>query len=169
MAGIPDDVIQEIRSRSDIVDVVSSYVALVDSSIEMENFVNDNYVTVGSGNADTLTFGDSNEFKLPEEKLDCEELKNYIGKEVIAGIRSEAIHDEPMYLSQFSDWVIDATVEVTELMGAEIFLYINSQGQNLIARVSPRSKAKAGDVVKVAFDVNRLHIFDKDTELCICH
>jgi hypothetical protein len=39
---------------------VSSYVALVDSSIAMENFVNDNYFTIGSGNANTLTFGDSN-------------------------------------------------------------------------------------------------------------
>ena len=39
---------------------VSSYVALVDSTIDMENFVNDTYFTVGSGNANTLTFGDSN-------------------------------------------------------------------------------------------------------------
>jgi hypothetical protein len=39
---------------------VSTYVALVDSAIEMENFVNKNYFTVGNTNADTLTFGDSN-------------------------------------------------------------------------------------------------------------
>ena len=39
---------------------VSSYVALVDSSIEMENFVNENNFTIGSINAETLTFGDSN-------------------------------------------------------------------------------------------------------------
>ena len=39
---------------------VSSYVALVDSTIGMENFVNDNYFTVGSGSANTLAFGDSN-------------------------------------------------------------------------------------------------------------
>ena len=110
-----------------------------------------------------------NEFKLPEEKAENEEIQKYIGKEVIAGIRSEAIHDEPMYLSQLADWVIDANVEVTELMGAEIFLYLNSFEQNFTARVSPRSKAKSGDVVKVAFDINRMHFFDKDTELCICH
>ena len=39
---------------------ISSYVALVDSSIEMENFVNENNFTIGSTDAAALTFGDSN-------------------------------------------------------------------------------------------------------------
>ena len=39
---------------------ISSYVALVDGSIEMENFVNENNFTIGSANAGTLIFGDSN-------------------------------------------------------------------------------------------------------------
>jgi multiple sugar transport system ATP-binding protein len=41
--------------------------------------------------------------------------------------------------------------------------------QNLIARVSPRSSARAGDTVKIAFDAAKFHIFDKDTERCLVH
>ena len=111
------------------------------------------------------------EIKLPTDKANNPALKEYIDQEVIFGIRPEAIHDEPMYLSQFSDWVIDASVEVTELMGAEIYLYLSFEGQedatnnkNIIARVSSRSQSRAGDKIKVAFDVNHLHFFDKDTE-----
>ena len=85
------------------------------------------------------------------------------------GVRPECIHDEPMYLSSLSEWVIDANVEITELMGAEIHLYLVAEEQNIIARVSSRSKAKSGDVIKVAFDMSRVHIFDKDTEKCVVH
>jgi multiple sugar transport system ATP-binding protein len=54
-------------------------------------------------------------------------------------------------------------------MGAEIYLYLVSEEQNLVARVSPRSQARAGDSIKVALEVSRMHFFDKDTEKCICH
>ena len=67
-------------------------------------------------------------------------------------------------------------MDVTELMGAEIYLYLGFDGQddatngkNIIARVSSRSTSRAGDNIKVALDTSRMHIFDKDTERCIVH
>ena len=62
-------------------------------------------------------------------------------------------------------------------MGAEIYLYLSfegiehaiEEGKNVIARVSARSLSRSGDNIKVAFDMSRVHIFDKDTEKCICH
>ena len=60
-------------------------------------------------------------------------------------------------------------MDVTELMGAEIYLYLTVGETNLIARVSSRSTSRAGDTIKVAFDTSRIHIFDKDTERCIAH
>jgi multiple sugar transport system ATP-binding protein len=107
--------------------------------------------------------------KLPADKAKAEELAPYIGQEVIAGLRPEAIHDEPMYLAQLPDTQLDAYVDVTELMGAEIYLYILIGETKLIARVSSRSTSRSGDTIKVAFDMSRLHIFDKDTERCILH
>ena len=118
-----------------------------------------------------VVFGE-NELKLPKEKSENPALREYIGKEVIAGIRPECIHDEPMYISQFPDTCIDAYVEVTELMGAEIYLYLAAVGTEdvkLTGRVSSRSTARAGDTVKIALDISRMHLFDKDTEECICH
>ncbi len=115
-----------------------------------------------------LTYG-NNSIKLPAEKGNNPDLKDYFGQEVIAGIRPEAIRDEASYLEQYPDCIINTDVEVTELMGAEIYLYLISEEQNLIARVSPTSTARAGDNIKVAMDPTKIHIFDKDTERCIVH
>ena len=122
-----------------------------------------------------LTFG-SNSVKLPADKANNPALKEYIGQQVVCGIRPECVHDEPVHLQAMPDTQIDASVEVTELMGSEIYLYLGFDGQedatggkNIIARVSSRSTARAGDSIKVAFDTSRVHIFDKDTEKCIVH
>ena len=120
-----------------------------------------------------FTFGE-NSLKLPDDKANNPALKDYIGKEIILGVRPECLHDEARYLEAMPDSIITADVEVTELMGAEIYLYLTTSGaddevQNLIARVSPRSEARAGDKVKIAVELGRVHVFDKDTERCIAH
>ena len=103
---------------------------------------------------------------VPESKVN-DELSNYVGKEIILGVRPEAIHDEEMYLSNATTGVIDTNVEITEMMGAETYLYLLCEGIPLTARVSPRSTARPGDDIKVAIDPNRIHIFDKETEKAI--
>ncbi|WP_028521554.1 ABC transporter ATP-binding protein [Ruminococcus flavefaciens] len=103
---------------------------------------------------------------VPESKVN-EDLGSYVGKEIILGVRPESIHDEEMYLSNASTGVIDANVEITEMMGAETYLYLLCEGIPLTARVSPRSTARPGDDIKVAIDPNRIHIFDKETEKAI--
>jgi multiple sugar transport system ATP-binding protein len=74
-----------------------------------------------------------------------------------------------MFLSTASAGVIKANIDVTEMMGAETFLYFNCEGNNLTARVAPRSMARPGDVIDIAIDLNRIHLFDKDTEKTICN
>ena len=103
---------------------------------------------------------------VPESKVN-DELAHYVGKEIILGVRPESIHDEEMYLSNASTGIIDCQVEITELMGAETYLYLLCEGIPLTARVSPRSTARSGDEIKVAIDPNRIHIFDKETEKAI--
>ena len=127
--------------------------------------------------------------KLPKEKSELPELQEYIGKEVIGGVRPEGIVDTPMQIAALEGCSFDAYVDVTELMGSEILIYLiankvevdenlaskknividKSVEQPLTARVSPRSKAQTGDTITVAIDTERMHIFDKETELCICH
>jgi multiple sugar transport system ATP-binding protein len=109
------------------------------------------------------------EIKLPADKANDPALKDYIGKEVIIGVRPECLRDDEASLNASPDTVVDANVEVTELMGNEIYLYMNAGEQNLIARVNPRSTTRSGDQVKICIDASRVHIFDKDTEKCIIH
>ncbi|WP_341875671.1 sn-glycerol-3-phosphate ABC transporter ATP-binding protein UgpC [Defluviitalea saccharophila] len=119
-----------------------------------------------SGDDILLSFG-SEEIKLPKEKAKKLIDGGYVGKDVIMGIRPEDLHDEQPFLEASPDSIIKCKVEVTEMLGAEIFLYMTCNGQNLTARVDPRSQAKPGDIIKVALDVNRIHVFDKDTETTI--
>lgn len=102
--------------------------------------------------------------ELPAAKADSDALKYYVDKPVVMGIRPENIHDEEMYLSAAKTGIIEADVEVTEMLGAETFLYITCEGVPLTARVSPRCSARPGDTVKLAIDPNKIHLFDKDDE-----
>ena len=80
-----------------------------------------NAVLVKEGSDYYVTFGD-NKIKLPESKNEGDCLVPYEGKEVIFGIRPEHIRDDEEFISKNPDSVIEADVEVTELMGAETYL-----------------------------------------------
>ena len=121
-----------------------------------------------------VVFGERLRIKLPADKANDPALKDYIGKEVIIGIRPECLQDEAVALAAHPDSTIEILVEVTELMGAEIYQYLvyndlTGEEKPLIARVSARSTARPGDKIKIAIDASRIHIFDKDTERCIIH
>lgn len=105
--------------------------------------------------------------KLPAEKAKIVEDKGYIGKEVIMGIRPEDIHETEAALKQFADSTVVADVNVTELLGAEMHLYLSIEDTDLIATVNPRIQVKSGDRLKLALDPSRIHVFDKETELTI--
>lgn len=91
----------------------------------------------------------------------------YIGKIVTLGIRPEDIHDSQIFLEITPQNAVDSTVKVSELLGAEVYLYFDINGTQVTARVNPRSDLKAGDSVRVTFDMEKAHFFDKDTELII--
>jgi multiple sugar transport system ATP-binding protein len=95
--------------------------------------------------------------------------KSFLQKEVTMGIRPEDIDDNPEFVAAHPDSTIKVHVEVTELMGAETYLYFSTSGKenkedNVIARVDPRTVTRTGDDTKVALDTSRLHFFEKDTK-----
>ena len=102
-----------------------------------------------------------------ETKPSEENGNNTEGKTLKVGIRPEDIKDDEEFLEKHSTSHLNAEVEVSELMGAEIYLYLTYQGQNLMARVAPTSKARNGDTVRVAFDPHKVHVFDVETEQTI--
>ena len=120
------------------------------------------------GSEDTKTrAGVKYKIKLPASKNNC--LEAYAGKEIIMGIRPENVHNEEDLIEQHKDGIVEADVEVTELMGAETYLYMNCEGQSINARVSPTNTARPGDKIKIAFETAKIHLFDKDTEITICN
>ena len=127
---------------------------------------NDFFVEFGSEDTKTRA-GVKFKIKLPAEKNKDNCLEAYAGKEIIMGIRPEDVHNEEDLLKAFPDGIVTANVEVTELMGAETYLYMNCEGQTINARVAPTNTAKPGDTIQIALEPGKIHLFDKDTELTI--
>ena len=169
-----DGFIQQVDSPQNLYSSpVNQFVAGFMGSPQM-NFVDavlrkiEDKFTIEFGSEDTKTSrGKKYYVELPEAKIDQVVLSEYVDKEIIMGVRPEDIHDEEIFLSAAKTGVIDTNVEITEMMGAETFLYLNCEGIPLTARVDPRSTARPQDDIKVAIDPNKVHIFDKETEKTI--
>ena len=170
-----DGIVQQVDTPQHLYDLpCNMFVAGFIGSPQM-NFVNASIGKKGSNY--TLNF-DKYEVPVPADKVRGDKLHPedskgdalaaYVGKEVIFGIRPEHVHDEAEELSK-AIMQFDANVDVTELMGAEIYLYVNIAGQPITARVDPTSTSKVGDKIKVCFSLDKLHIFDKETEQVIAN
>jgi len=94
-------------------------------------------------------------------------LKDHIGKNVVFGLRPEDIHDPNFAPPAIVAQDIETEVDLTELMGNEIFLFLKSGEEEYVARVDPRTSYKMGDKVTMALNMNNMHIFDKETEQVI--
>lgn len=93
--------------------------------------------------------------------IDANNLK---GKEAVVGIRPEDLEDNEFVHDKHDNALITAPVEVTEPMGAEIYAYIDIEGVLVTARVNPRSTARVGKPIDLHVDLEKLHLFDKQTE-----
>ena len=103
--------------------------------------------------------------KVPEGRRAV--LKPHIGKKVVFGLRPEDIHDPNFAPPHIIAQNVEADVDLTELMGNEIFLFLKSKDSEYVARVDPRTSYKIGDQVTMAFNMENMHIFDKETEQVI--
>ena len=90
----------------------------------------------------------------------------YAGKTVTFGIRPEDVYDSEMFI-ETAKCVFESTIKVYELLGAEVYLYFDLAEFPITARVDSRTTARPGDTVKFAFDVEKIHVFDKETEQTI--
>ncbi len=91
----------------------------------------------------------------------------YDEKVVTFGIRPEDVYDSEMFIENSPQSVFESTIRVYELLGAEVYLYFDLDVFPMTARVDSRTTARPGDVVKFALDVEKIHVFDKETEQII--
>ncbi len=108
-------------------------------------------------------------FPLPAGKAKALKDGGYVGKDVIAGIRPEHVDDAAFCDLADKSASFTAKINVYELMGAEVYLYFDFGGTQMTARVDPRTTGRTGDELKFVMDMEKLHLFDKETGLAIAH
>ncbi|KOS60550.1 sn-glycerol-3-phosphate ABC transporter ATP-binding protein UgpC [Lysinibacillus agricola] len=99
-------------------------------------------------------------FPIPPTYLRVLKEKNYLGKDIVLGIRPEDLQ----ITAADSPYIFRATVDVAELLGAETFLYSSLANQTFIARVHADSNLQPADVVTLAMKEEKIHFFDPQTE-----
>ena len=105
---------------------------------------------------------------LPERMQNDEKLRNYLGKKIVFGIRPEDLHANEEYENEDKTNRIDLRVEIAEMMGSEIYLYGELDGEKFIANVPSNKRIQNNSDVALYLDTKRVHIFDKETEELIC-
>jgi multiple sugar transport system ATP-binding protein len=103
--------------------------------------------------------------EIPEDKGDT--YRPYLGQEVVFGIRPEDTHDPEYAPPGIKRGLVETKVDVTELMGNEVIVYLVTEHTQFLGRFDPRTAARVGNTMSVAFDMDRMHIFDKQTERAV--
>jgi multiple sugar transport system ATP-binding protein len=110
------------------------------------------------------------------------DLPRMVGQPVVIGIRPEGLADVALEPGAPADRVIEATVDLVESLGAELVVHVTvsdpvapadrdsdawrqvvARRGRAVARLTTRSRLSPGDVVKLAVDTTRLHLFDAET------
>jgi len=96
--------------------------------------------------------------QVPEERLPL--YNSLEGKQVVFGIRPEDIHNPQFVPPGIAAAPVKVTVDVTEMMGNEIFVYWVFGQAEFVARIDPRSRFGIGDEIELVFNMNNMHLFD---------
>jgi multiple sugar transport system ATP-binding protein len=110
---------------------------------------------------------ETNSFNIPIPPERMKAYQGYVDKEIVFGIRPEDIFNPAFVPPGIHVAEVETKVDVTELMGNEIFLYLLAGPNNIVARVDPRTNFHIGDKVPVSFNLDKCHLFDPETELAI--
>ena len=161
IAVMKDGVLQQVDSPTNLYDFPGNvFVAGFIGSPSM-NFFSGSI----TGTADEM-YVDSGAVRIRVPQAQVEQLgAGSIGKEVIFGVRPEDIHHPQYKPAGVNEHLVEATVDVIEMMGNEIFVYLMSQDeQSFIARIDPRAQVRNGDKVQMSFNADKIHIFDRASE-----
>jgi len=107
---------------------------------------------------------DAESFKVKLPSAFHKAISGHAGKPVIFGVRPEDFHDKKFYPGAKAENTIKATAEVIEPLGDEVLFYLVNGKHNLVAKLDSRTKAKVGDELEVAMEMEETHIFDGETE-----
>ena len=125
------------------------------------NFVD---VEIKKKGTDICAVFEDNAIKLSDAQANA--LAAYEGKTVAMGIRPENIHTKQLYQDQ-SQPFISAKVDIAEMMGAEVILYLLCGNTQFTAKMPSSAAVAADEIIDVSFETEKLRFFDKETEQAI--
>jgi multiple sugar transport system ATP-binding protein len=157
IAVIKDGILQQLDTPQNLYDYPANvFVAGFIGSPSM-NFFD---AKLDRSNGDLIIDAMDFHIKIPEARKEL--YQDYVGKKLIFGIRPEDIHDPNFTPPSIEPASVEAKVDVTELMGNEIFVYLLAGNASLIGRVDPRTNFKVGDEVQITFNMDNFHLFTPD-------
>ena len=110
----------------------------------------------------TIKLDDKTKFKLPDNFVKA--MKDYEGKDIVFGIRPEDVRGDDTELQEkYPDAGFDVEIKVAELLGHEYVLHYDLAGGNIISKVQAIRHHYIGDKVKIFFNLEKCHIFDKES------
>jgi multiple sugar transport system ATP-binding protein len=92
-------------------------------------------------------------------------LDEHVGRQCVLGVRPESFHELlPADVNPALTAPLNVDVELAEPMGAEVHLHAALGAHPIVARLSPRCRARPGDRLTLTADLSTAHLFDKETE-----
>jgi multiple sugar transport system ATP-binding protein len=162
IAVLNDGILQQIDTPQNLYDYPSNIFVAGFIGIPAMNFF-DGVLAEEDGKVVVKT--DEFRLELPEDREAT--FRPHAGEEIVLGVRPEDIHDPDFAPPDISQQLVEAEVDVTELMGDEVVVYLQSGDTEFLGRFDPRTDAKVGKKMSASFNMDRMHIFDKTTEKAI--
>ncbi len=122
-------------------------------------------VTLVSEDGDLYVDGGTFRLKLPEGRSQA--LLPHKGRNVIFGIRPDDVHDPQFTPPNITAGKIKAQVDVTEMMGNEVFVHLLTGERSFVGRFDPRTGVRVGDTIEAVLNMDNVHAFDPQTEKAI--
>jgi multiple sugar transport system ATP-binding protein len=88
----------------------------------------------------------------------------HLDRPVVFGLRPEDVQDSLTLADPDPARTAEVKIEVSEPMGAETYLYLDTGATSFVARVRPTDRFEINRRIKVTFDVDKAHLFDATTE-----
>jgi multiple sugar transport system ATP-binding protein len=161
IAVLRDGILQQLDTPQMLYDhPANMFVAGFIGSPSMNFF--DGTVSGNGTDGDLLIESGNIKLQVPPHKVN--QLKSYVGREVVFGIRPEDIHDQGERREAAEHQRATVDVEVVEPLGSELFVYLRSNGQEFTSRMPSRAQVSPGQQVDIVFDTEKMHVFDRQTE-----
>jgi multiple sugar transport system ATP-binding protein len=122
-----------------------------------------NFFEVAVTQEDRETFLSSDTFRISMPSAKAGILRPYLGRKLVLGIRPENIHAPDFMPPGITAARVKARVDVTEMMGNEVFVYLLTGQKQFLARLDPRVKVSPGSEMEVIFNMSSVHFFDSGT------